>query len=64
MGLDILGGIGLALQLFTQSCHKYPQGGDIIIPAASPYLLRDISMGQDLSHVLGHEAEQLVLDRR
>ena len=49
-------------QLFAQSCHKYPQGGNIVFPTAAPNLLRDVGMRQNLAHIFGEQAQQLVFD--
>ena len=64
MGLDVLGGIGSGLQLLAQGGHEHPQGGDVVLPAVAPDLLGDVGVGEHLAHVLGQQAEQLVLDGR
>ena len=50
------------LQLLPERGHKDPEGGNVVVPAASPDLLGNIGVGEDLSHVLGQEAEQLIFD--
>ena len=61
MGLDLLGRVRCGFQLFAECCHKDPEGGHITFEAASPYMFGDVGMGQDLSRVAGHQAQELVL---
>ena len=61
MGLDILGRAGFLFQLFSQGCHKDPQGSNVVFPAASPDLLGDKGMSQDLAHISAQQAQQLIL---
>ena len=63
MGLDILDG-GILFQLAPQGCHMHPQGCHIAFPAAAPDFIGQIGMGQHLSHILGKQAQQLILGRR
>ena len=58
MGLDILGRVGIAFDLFAQCCHEYPQRSYVVIPTASPYLLSDKGMSQYFSDVLSKQTQK------
>ena len=62
--LDVLLPIFSVFQLFAQSCHEHPQGGNIIFPTAAPDLLRYVGVGQNFTHIFGEQAQQLVFDGR
>ena len=64
MRLDILRRIRLGFQLFAQRSHKNTQRGHVIVPGTAPDFVGDISMGQHFAAILGHDAEQPVLDGR
>ena len=51
MRLDVLGGIGVLLQLFAERRHKDAQRGNVVIPTASPNALRNKCMSQNLSDI-------------
>ena len=64
MRLDILRRIRLGFQLFAQRSHKNTQRGHVIVPGTAPDFVGDIRMGQHFAAILGHDAEQPVLDGR
>ena len=53
-----------AFQLFAQGRHEHPQRSNIVFPTAAPNLLCDVGVGQNLAHIFGEQAQQLVLDGR
>ena len=46
--------------LFAQGGHKYPQGGYIPLPGASPDFFGNVGVGQYLAYILGKKTEKLV----
>ena len=63
MSLDLLGRARSGFQFFAERCHKDTERGYIAFKTAPPYMLGDIGVGQNLSHVAGHQAQKLVLGR-
>ena len=64
MGLDVFRGVRRRFEFFPQRHHKDPEGSNIVVPASSPDILRDIGMRQDFSGISGKKAEQPELDGR
>ena len=62
--LDKRRGIGGRLYFFTERRHENPQRRHGAVPAVPPDLLCDEGMGEDFAHVLAHQAQELVFDRR
>ena len=60
MGLDLLGRARSGFQFFAERCHKDPERGYVAFKAASPYMLGDIGVGQDLSDIACQQAQKLV----
>ena len=47
--------------LFAQGGHKYPQGGHIPLPGASPDFFGNVGVGQYFARIFGQKTKQFIL---
>ena len=64
MGLDIAGMRRIGLDFLAQRAHEYAQRRKVRLVLDAPNLIQDKAVRKDPVHIVGQQAQELILDGR